>query len=295
MVRGGVSRTVGHPDYVDLLPTITSESIAGAKDGTINVPDPKLKPCFSTNYDLSVDYYLKNSGVVSIYGYLKEVKNYITPRAMTAAEISTIATDYGYDPAEFSSGTVTANGGKSALAGVELSYSQNLTFLPKPFNGLNVQANFTYVDVTSSDPDPLKALDTKYSQLRAVSPKTADLILSYRVRKLSLTTTTNWVSESLFGGFVATSFFTGTAANAKTGAPDTRLAIYRDQKATTDFKVEYAFNRKFAVHFLVRNIFNSQRIDYYRGYLPQNQKIVLPFNRYEFGESHLTLGLKGTF
>ena len=295
VVRGGVSRTVGHPDYVDLLPTITSESELGKKDGTINVPDPQLKPYFSINYDLSVDFYFKNSGVFSVYGYIKDVKNYITPRAMTAADIATIATDYGYNPAEFSSGTVTANGGKSKLQGFELSYSQNLTFLPKPFDGFNVQANYTHVDVSSSDADPLKALDTKYSQLRAVSPQTFNFILGYRYRKFSFTSTTNWVSESLFGGFVASTFFTGTAANAATGAPDTRLAIYRDEKATTDMKVEYAFNRKFSVYFLVRNVFNSQRIDFYRGYLPGNQKVVLPFNRYEFGEPHLTLGLKGTF
>ena len=99
----------------------------------------------------------------------------------------------------------------------------------------------------------------------------------------------------MFGGFVASSFFTGTKGNAATGAPDTRLALYRDQKATTDVKVEYAFSKQFAAYLLVRNIFNSQRIDYYRGYLPENQKVILPFNRYEFGEPHLTLGFRGRF
>jgi len=48
-------------------------------------------------------------------------------------------------------------------------------------------------------------------------------------------------------------------------------------------------------YFLVRNIMNSQRIDYYRGYLTQNQHVVLPFNRYEFGEPHLTVGVRGRF
>ena len=295
VVRGGVGRTVGHPDYADILPTITSESSIGLGDGVINVPDPDLKPYFSTNYDLSLDYYFKNSGVFSVYGYMKDVKNYFVSRGMTRADINTIAADYGYNPAEFTSGAVTTNGGKSRLKGVELSYSQNLTFLPKPFNGLNVQMNFTFLDVEASDPDPSKALDLEYSQLRAVSPKTANFILGYRYRAFSLTSTTNWVSESLFGGFVAGTFVTGAAANPTTGAPDTRLAIYRDEKATTDIKLEYAFSRQVAVYFLVRNVFNSQRIDYYRGYLPQNQNVVLPFNRYEFGEPHLTLGVRGSF
>ena len=289
VVRGGVSRTVGHPDYSDLLPTITSESAPGAHDGTITVPDPQLKPYFSNNLDLSVDYYLKNSGVVSIYGYTKSVKNYFVSRSMTATDITEIATDYGYDPAEFTSGSVVENAGKSRLSGVEFSYSQNLTFLPKPFNSINVQANYTYLNVSTDD------LDLKYSQLRAVSPKTANLIIGYRWRDFSFTSTTNWVSESIFGGFVAGSYVTGTKGNATTGLPDTRLVNYRDEKATTDMKLEYSINKHAAVYLLVRNVFNSQRIDYYRGYLQANQGVVLPFNRYEFGEPHVTLGFRGQF
>jgi hypothetical protein len=172
---------------------------------------------------------------------------------------------------------------------VEVGYAQNLTFLPKPFNGLSVQANFTYLDVDTDD------LDLEIAQLRAVSPKTANFILGYRYRNWSVTSTTNWVSESIFGGFVASTFVTGTRGNPTTGLPDTRLLNYRDEKTTTDIKIEYSFSKHVAVYFLVRNVFNSQRVDYYRGYLRENRNVVLPFNRYEFGEPHLTLGVRGRF
>src|SRR6185295_16765966 len=105
------------------------------------------------------------------------------------------------------------------------------------------------------------AIDLEYSQLRAVSPQTANFILGYRFRDVSITTMTNWVSDSLFGGFVAGSFVTGTKGTAT--LPDTRLANYRNEKITTDIKVEYAMNKHLAVYFLVRNVFNSQRVDYY--------------------------------
>jgi TonB-dependent receptor len=291
--RGGVSRTVGNPDYADILPVIQSETNPGDANGSINVPDPALKPYFSNNFDLSVDFYFKHSGVFSIYGYMKDVKNYFISQSMTRADINSIAADYGYNPAEFNSGAVTTNGGKSRLQGVELSYAQNMSFLPKPLNGLNIQANFTYLDVSAKDTNPQRQIDLEYSQLRAVSPKTANFILGYRFRDFSFTSTTNWVSESLFGGFVASSFFTGTAGTAT--APETRLARYRDEKLTTDMKLEYAVNKNIAVYFLVRNIFNSQRIDYYRGYMPQYQNVVLADTRYEFGEPHLTLGIRGRF
>jgi TonB-dependent receptor len=293
--RAGLSRTVGHPDYADILPTVLGEVNPGDRNGTINVPDPDLKPYFAVNYDLSVDYYFKHSGVVSIYGYRKDVKNYFISQSMNATQRDAFATEYGFNPIEFSagSGAVTTNGGKSTLQGIELSYAQNLSFLPKPFNGLSVQTNFTYLDVKAKDPNPTRALDLEYSQMRAVSPKTANFILGYRYGDISFTSTTNWVSESLFGGFVATSFFTGAAGTAT--LPETRLARYRDEKTTTDMKVEYAINKNIAVYFLVRNVFNSQRIDYYRGYLPQYQDVVLADTRYEFGEPHLTLGLRGRF
>jgi iron complex outermembrane receptor protein len=293
VVRGGISRTVGHPDYADLVPTITAETVPGQNDGSVTLPDPNLKPYFSNNYDLSFDYYLPHSGVFSVYGYMKDVKNYFIGDTMTAAELAATIADYGYDPTGISSGTIVENGGKSRLSGVEISYSQTLGFLPKPFNSLSVQANYTFVNVAVSDPDPLRAIDLEYSQLRAVSPRTANLVLGYRWRDFSITTTTNWVSESLFGGFVAGSFVTGTKGTAT--LPDTRLANYRDEKLTTDIKVEYSFNRHLAAYVLVRNVFNSQRIDYYRGYLPQHQRVILPFNRYEFGEPHLTVGVRGRF
>ena len=294
VVRGGISRTVGHPDYSDLLPVITSESLPGTGDGSISVPDPDLQPYFSVNFDASVDFYLKNSGVIGVYLFRKDVKNYFISRAMTATERSAIAADYGYNPAEFNTGTVRVNGGKSTLDGIELSYAQNLTFLPKPFDGLNIQANFTYVDIQAKDSDPLVELDTYYSQMRAVSPKTANFILGYRYGKFTVTSTTNWVDESLYGGFVSTSYFTGTA-NTTNQALDTRLTLNKDEKFTTDLKVEYAISKYVSAYFLVRNITNSAREEFLRGYLPQNQNVVLPYRYFEFGEPHYTLGFRGKF
>jgi iron complex outermembrane recepter protein len=287
VVRGGFSRTVGHPDYIDLLPTITAESLGGAGDGTIAVPDPHLQPYFVKNYDVSVDYYLPHSGVLGFSAFRKDVDNFIVSRAMTAADINSIARDYGYNPAQFSSGTVATNGGGSRLQGFELSYSQQFRFLPEPFNGLNLQVNGTYVDVDASD------IDTLYSQLRAVSPKTYNVVLGYRYKSFAFTSTTNWVDDALYGGFVNTNYFVGTA-NANP-ALDTRLALYKGDKVTTDMKLEYAVNSRLSMYFLVRNVFNSPRVEYMKGYLPQYQNVVLPYRYFEFGEPHFTFGLKGTF
>lgn len=294
VVRAGFSRTVGHPDYGDILPSITSESTPGAANGDLTVPDPSLKPYFSTNLDFGVERYLANSGVVGVTLFHKQVTNFIISRVMTANEIREIATDYGYNPAEFSTGTVRANGARVAYDGIELTYAQNLTFLPKPFNGLDVQANYSYTSVEAKDADPFRQLDTYYSALRAVSPQTINVVLGYSYGKFKATVTNNWVDESLYGGFVATNYVTGTA-NPTNQSLDTRLLLKKDEKLTTDVKLEYGFKRGFSAYVQVRNVFNSPRKEFFQGYLPQYRNVVLPQRYFEFGEPHLTVGVRGTF
>lgn len=296
VVRGGFSQTIGIPDYGEMLPTFTVPSTATSTDGVITVPSATLKPYSTDNYDLGVDWFLKNSGVITLNVFRKDVRDYIISRSMTAAERTQAITDYGLNVADFgvTPGTIKENGSKSSIQGFEVAYAQNLTFLPKPFDGLSLQANYTYVDIDATDADPYRALDTLYSQLRAVSPKTANLILGYRYNKFTVTTTTNWVDESLYGGFVNTNYFTGTA-NTANPAADTRLTLNKDEKLTTDVKVEYALNKNFALYFLVRNITNSPRNEFLRGYLPQNRNVSLPLRYFEFGEPHLTLGVRGQF
>lgn len=297
VARAGYSQTVGIPDYSELLPLATSSTAPGGNDATISIPSPKLKPYSSDNFDVAIDYYLGQSGVATVAVFRKEIKDFIISRGMTSQEVSEFVTAEGLNPADFTNGSFTLkeNGSKSTLQGFEFSYAQQMSFLPKPFNGLNIQANFSIVDVNTTDADPLRALDTLYSQLRAVSPRTANFILGYRYRSFSTTATVNWVDESLYGGFVNTNYFVGNTANATTGAPDTRLTLNKDEKTTIDWKVEYSVNRHVSVYFLVRNITNSPRKEFLRGYLPQNQNVVLPLRYFEFGEPHFTLGVRGTF
>jgi TonB-dependent receptor len=296
VVRGGFAQTIGIPDYGEMLPTFTVPSTAVSTDGVISVPSAHLKPYKSNNFDLSLDYYLKNSGVISVSFFYKDVKDFIISRGMTAAELAQTFADYGLTPSDYgvTPGTVKENGSRSSIQGMEISYAQNLTMLPAPFNGLSVQANFTVLDIDTKDADPYRALDTLYSQLRAVAPKTANVVLGYRYQKFNTTLTSNWVSESLYGGFVNTNYFIGTA-NTANPAGDTRLTLNKDEKFTMDLKMEYALNQHASVYFLVRNLTNSARKEFLKGYLPQYQTTVLPYRYFEFGEPHLTVGVRGTF
>lgn len=304
VIRGGISRTIGIPDYGELLPNFVMPDPVGGSNGTISIPSPDLKPYATINYDLGADYYLKNSGVFSVSLFRKDVSDYIVARGMTAEERIQYLTDYGFTPSDFgsTSGTIRENGSKSRLQGLEVSYAQNLTMLPGWLNGFSVQANYSILDVDASDANRFRALDTLYSQLRAVAPKTANLIVGYRYKKFNATVTNNWVSESLYGGFVNTNYFTGSSATAAQMAlnppdlsRDTRLTLNKDEKLTTDLKVEYSINKHVSAYVVVRNIFNSPRKEFLRGYLPENKNVILPLRYFEFGEPHLSVGIRGTF
>ncbi len=281
-IRGGISRTIGVPDYSDILPVINLGSETALNDGTLTLPSDDLEPYKATNYDLGIDYYLNNSGVVGASIFRKDVDGYIVGRSMTTDELAAAAADLGFDADEFTTGAVNENSDSSSeINGFELSYAQNFTFLPSPLNGLSLQANYTYVDVSSSD------LDTEYSQLRAVAPQSVNVIVGYRYRRFSTTITNNWVDEQLYGGFVNTSYFSGSG--------DNRLLRYKDELFTTDVKFEYALMEHLSAYIVIRNIFNNGRKEFFRGYAADKRDIEVPMRYGEFGDPYITVGIRGTF
>lgn len=281
-VRGGVSQTIGVPDYSDILPLVDEGAELTANDGKFTLPSKSLAPYHSTNYDLGVDYYLNNSGVAGASIFRKNITDAIVPRSLSAADTDAVAAQYGYASDVFSTGVLNENSNQhAAINGFELSYAQNFTFLPAPFNGLSLQTNYTYVDVGSKD------LDTEYSLSRAVAPQSVNVVLGYRYRRFSTTITNNWVDEQLYGGFVNTSYFSGSG--------DNRLLRYKDELITTDVKVEYAIMKHLSAYFVVRNIFNNGRQEFFRGYTSDKRDIELPMRYGEFGDPYLTFGLRGTF
>ena len=70
--------------------------------------------------------------------------------------------------------------------GLELSYSQAFGFLPSPFDGLIVQANYTYTDATGKVPIDGDITDLRKISLPATSKHTANLTLGYEKGPISL-------------------------------------------------------------------------------------------------------------
>lgn len=105
------------------------------EDNEAEAGNPYLQPYEAWNFDAGWDYYFGGNGAISIGGFYKTIDNYI---------VDVNYFDYSFGGATYAEFATSTNGESAEILGVEASYSQVMSFLPAPFDGLLVQANYTY-------------------------------------------------------------------------------------------------------------------------------------------------------
>ena len=118
----------------------TSPPIARVVDGTQN-GNPELDPWRSSNYDMSVEYYINHSSMVSLAAFYVNVDSFIS-------QGSVVRCDLPDQDGVVRNRCVPINGpiqgaGKS-LHGLEFGWKQAFDFLPGRFSNLGIDANYTY-------------------------------------------------------------------------------------------------------------------------------------------------------
>jgi len=132
VLRTAYTRTISRPTFSDLNP----RELIDHTELTISRGKIDLKPVTSDNLDLSTEYYLGSVGYVSAGVFYKKLKNNI----YSPGGFKTTIDGETYDLDE----PRNAEGGH--VAGTELGYEQQFKFLPAPFDGFGVSANWTYAD-----------------------------------------------------------------------------------------------------------------------------------------------------
>jgi TonB-dependent receptor len=104
---------------------------------TASIGNPALQATTALAYDLMFERYFRSVGFLSGGLFYKRLTNFIFPisRARLAAE------ELGPDATQV---IQPVNGPSASLAGFEVAWQQNLTFLPGLLSGLGVNANYTY-------------------------------------------------------------------------------------------------------------------------------------------------------
>jgi TonB-dependent receptor len=130
--RAAVSKTVTRPDLSNLS-AATSYNFRPATQG-VTQGNTELKPYTSKNYDLGLEWYLSDTSYLALGGFEKKVSNFTT--------LVTTKTNILGFPFDL---TRPINLNTATIKGLEAAATYQLTWLPDPFDGLGVAANYTHV------------------------------------------------------------------------------------------------------------------------------------------------------
>ncbi len=169
VVRAAATRAIGRPNYESLAPFVQIEGVDSIEP-EVTMGNPDLEPLYSNNFDLSVEYYVGNRGVLSAAVFYKDISNPIYE--VTRTDQDGVFGGIALTGAEVGSWT---NARKATVSGVELNAQYELSFLPSPFDGFSVGANMSFVD---SEAEGLPARTDKVPLLNQ-SDRVASAQVSY--------------------------------------------------------------------------------------------------------------------
>ena len=247
IMRAVYSATISRPGFNQTVQqAVVFTPAQNGGNGSISNGNPNLNPAYSHNFDLSVEKYLPNAGIISVALYYKLISNFIVARNITAP-----GTTFGLvDPSIYVSTTYQNVGGTYAR-GIEASYVNKFTSLPAPFDGFGVDMNFLYADSKVDLHDGLAP-----TQIPGTGEYTGNAALLYEAHRLRMRLAFKYDSPSVFSIAGGPTTFT----NGKTIQSD----IYLARRATLDYTAGYEFSRNVSVYGSVKNMTNAP-LKYYEG------------------------------
>lgn len=247
--RASWTNTLGRPNYPDMAGSAAFTYVedapvgSGIYTGSITSGNPDLKPYQSRNFDLTSEYYLKNSGILSVSLFDKRVKNPVFTNAYTLRNTT-------YNGLNFSSLSYSRpeNATSGKVRGVEFNYQQQLTMLPSPFDGFGFSVNYTVAD----------------SEERLFTRPTESLRFAKQADKI--------YNAALFYekyGFSARIAYTFTGDFIKAFGTDVNGDMHQAEREIIDAKVSYRLNKHLTVFADVINL-GEEPLDEFAGIPRQN-------------------------
>jgi TonB-dependent receptor len=149
VVRAAAAKEMTRPNLNDMsrsqgLEILQTPTGGGYPIADTSLGNPRLQPYLANSYDASLEWYFSKEGMASATVFYKDVSNWV----FSAQEYKNYTIHLAGGGTRDIPFLVTsvANGGGLKIKGVELSYQQPFTFLPSPWDGFGVVANYTYVD-----------------------------------------------------------------------------------------------------------------------------------------------------
>lgn len=244
------------------LDYIAGKWITNAADSVITIPNPELTPERSDKVSAMFEYYFAPLGTIGAHFFrttIKGANDQIGP--LSAAEVG-LANDPVYSEYEFI--TFRNVPGTRVIKGIELNYSQQLTFFSSEWlRGLGVFA--TYSRFNSRD-RPANFI-----------PQNATGGVSWRYRRFNAGISGTWNDEFRTGAQIV-------AANSRYFPNEPE---YVKERFLFDVNAGFQINRHLSLFVAGRDAFNSGRAWYYKG-----ENRIRQMER--FG-AQWSVGVKGNF
>jgi TonB-dependent receptor len=237
-LRLAAAKQLTRPDFSNLSPTLNVGSASAGGVLSISAGNPNLKPLKSTSYDASLEWYFSRSGYVYVDGFLKKVNGFI--QNVVTRETINLADYPNYDLADI---TRPQNGSHGTIKGFEVGTQTFFDFLPAPFDGFGVQANYTFVQ--SKAPGPIVGQTVP---LQGLSKHSYNLVGFYEKGVFRARVAYNWR-----GGFVETTSGPGSGA----------LPIYDKPLGVLDASIGFKFNKQVDLSIDASNLTHAKTSSYF--------------------------------
>ncbi|MDR7117465.1 TonB-dependent receptor [Caulobacter sp. BE254] len=154
---------------------------------TASSGNPALRPIESDNYDLTAEWYFSDTGSLTAGVFYKKVDGFLA-----SGHVDRTFNGQVYDV------STVVNTGSGTVKGLEVGYQQFFDFLPGLLGGLGVQANYTYVDSSVTNPFFSAGSDSSEQlPLEKLSKNSYNLIGLYQKGPVSGRLAYNWRSSYL--------------------------------------------------------------------------------------------------
>jgi len=269
LVRAAYARTLGRPDFTNIVPGVVVSDPTSATPNLITVNNTGLRPWQATNWDATIEYYFEPTGVLSLGVFRKDITDFFGSITQTATPA--LLALYDLDAASYTGYDLRTrlNSGSARITGVDASYKQALTFLPQWARGMQVFANVTTLHLQGSNSaDFSNFIPRNYNWGVSLSrPKfTGSLNWNYRGRQKVGAQTGVGVPPGTFRYFAA------------------RLYL--------DANLEVRLFKHLSFFTSARNLTNEPQDD--ERFAPQTPGYARLFRREQFGVQY-AIGVKGTF
>ncbi|HSX64497.1 MAG TPA: TonB-dependent receptor, partial [Pseudoxanthomonas sp.] len=222
--------------------------------------NPHLEPMKANQFDLSLEWYFDpdKGGMAWINFFHKDIKDYFRNQSRLLPYPGADGNVYDYLI------TQTINTGEARIRGAEIGWNQFFDFLPAPFDGFGISANYTYIDSSTDvpievDADPIDTDGSRFGEMPAdgLSKNSYNVAAFYEKGPWQIRVAYNWRSEYLLG--VGANGYNGTNNNLAGESVAWKLPVYSDEYGQLDASVFYSFNDNIKLGLEMNNLNNAEQ------------------------------------